>query len=118
MTQLLSNSQAEIAIEKKYAQDMASILKSPNSLKLVKKQTDEMVFSAVTQDGLTLKYAQNQTDDITLAAVLQNGLALEFVKNKTDKISLAAVSNCGLALCFVEMDNFTKMHGMHRPSGR
>ena len=57
-----------------------------NSLRYVKKQTEDICKLAVRQNGDALKYVKELTEDICKIAVFENGYALKYVINQTEYI--------------------------------
>jgi hypothetical protein len=60
------------------------------ALQYVRKQTPEVCYRAIKQNGLALQYVDNQTQEICLAAIEQDEKAFKYI-NKTDNIHLAIV---------------------------
>ena len=70
---------------------------------LDKFQTDpEVVFAAVSENGIALQFSKIMNKEIVLAAVANTGLSLEFAKEfqAEPEVVFVAVSNDGLALEF------------------
>jgi len=79
---------------------------------------EEVVLTAVSQNGLALGYVTDQStlknrEQVVLAAVSQNGWALKYVKDQLtlknrEEVVLTAVKNCGWALGYVEAQHTLK----------
>ncbi len=76
------------------------------NLRYVPYQTEEIVLTAVRQNGHALQYVpiESHSEEIYLEAVKQNGYCLEHVVNRTFNICLEAVKQNGNALQLVPIE--------------
>jgi ankyrin repeat protein len=88
---------------------LTSVKNDGSKLRLVKKQTREMISEALSQNGMFLKFVKNINDEIALEAVSNNGLALQYVFHQTLEIALAAVSQNGSAIKYVYIDSINSV---------
>lgn len=101
----MSIASSKLSIKAKLEADLISkIRKTKNGefLREIEDPSDALIRTAILLTPDVIRHVQNQTEEISLLAVGKDGNALRFIKNPTDSVIEKAIQTNSCALRFVE----------------
>lgn len=73
-------------------QDINEALKrNPSLIRFVENPTDEMKFTAVSNNGRAIQFIENASDELKMLAIKRHRKAIDFIENPTPEMMIAAL---------------------------